>query len=152
MAAMCDICEGASDDELLFGIHGRKLNFGWAIEYVWADEPLFSWGYTIGLTERFGHPELTVAGRCAEHTGRLLNALGRAIQEGRLDGHDGSVSLDGVGYNLLEVHPGHYEAGTFAMWEFYYRALGWGPPEHRVLEIVALDERPRFTSEPAHEP
>ena len=146
---MCDICEGATDDELLFQIYGRIRRFGWGIEYVVGEQVSDSWGYTIGLTEGFGHPELAVAGLEAETTGFFINSIGRAISEGKVPVPGELFVCNGHECLLVEAHPGHYERGTFGMWEFYYDHLEEAPEEHVVLEIVPEGRASRFTSEPA---
>lgn len=148
---MCEICEGASDDEVLFGIYGRILNYGWTIEYVEASETTDPWGYTIGLTAGFGHAELAVAGLDAPTTAHILNSIGEAISQGDRPAPGQLFRRNGSEFLLMEVHPAHYEVGTFAMWEFYYNRLGEGPLEHRVLEVVPGGRSSAFTAEPAPE-
>ncbi len=146
---MCDICEGATDDELLFGIYGRILNFGWGIEYVQGRGVSDSWGYTIGLTESFDHPELALAGMDMRTTALVINSIGRAISQGDLPAPGELFVCDGHEYLLAEVHTGHYERGTFGMWDFYYDHLEEAPKDHLVLEIVPEGRSSRFTDEPA---
>lgn len=146
---MCDICQGASDDELLFGIYGRIRNFGWAIEYVQGRGVSDSWGYTIGLTEGFGHPELALAGLDAQTTALVINSIGRAISHGNLPAPGELLICNGYEYLVVEVHPAHYERGTFGMWDFYYDHLEEIPEEHRVFEVVPEGRSSRFTAEPA---
>lgn len=144
---MCDICEGASDDELLFGIYGRILRFGWAIEYVYGRDASDTWGYTIGLTEGFGHPELALAGMGAQTTALFLNSIGQSISRGDVPVLGELFRSNGREDLLLEVHPAHYERGTFGMWEFYYDHLGVAPKEHRVLEVVPEGRSAVFVAE-----
>lgn len=146
---MCDICQGASDDELLFGIYGRIHNFGWAIEYVQGSGASDSWGYTIGLTEEFGHPELALAGLDAQTTALFVNWIGRAISHGDLPPPGELFVCNGHEYLVVEVHPAHYELGTFGMWDFYYNHLEEAPEEHRVLEIVPKGRSSHFRAAPA---
>lgn len=148
LRAMCDICQGASDDELLFGIYGRIRNFGWGIEYVQGPDVSDSWGYTIGLSETFGHPELALAGSNARTTASLINTIGSAIRLGDLPVAGELFDCEGHEYLLVDVHPAHYELGTFGMWDFYYNHLGETPGEHRVLEVVPRGRSSRFTAAP----
>src|SRR3546814_19040579 len=69
---MCAICDGATYDEMLAGLHGVVERFGWAVQGVEASTP---WTYTIGLTERFGHPELVLVGIDISLAMNILNAL-----------------------------------------------------------------------------
>jgi hypothetical protein len=145
---MCDICDGATDDELLFQIYGRIHNFGWGIEYVQTKDPSDSWGYTIGLAESFGCPELALAGFDGPTTGRVINSVGHAMSHGHLPRTGELFVCDGHEHLLVEVHPAHYRQGTFVMWEFYYRHIEAPPEEHRVLEIVPQGRSSRFATEP----
>jgi len=146
---MCEICQGASDDELLFGIYGRIHNFGWGIEYVQGRGVSDSWGYTIGLTEGFGHPELALAGSDMQTTALLINSIGRAISRGDMPTPGELFVCNGNQLLLVEVHSAHYERGTFGMWNFYYDHLEEAPEEHRVLEVVPEGRSSCFTNAPA---
>jgi hypothetical protein len=145
---MCEICEGASDDEVLFGIHGRILKFGWAIEYVTGRRVSDCWGYTIGLTQAFGHPELTIAGMGPEPTAEIINSIGRAIRAGTTPSPGELYRCQHREYLLMPVNHRHHREGTFGMWEFYYDHLGETPGEHRVLEIVPRGRRSVFRVAP----
>lgn len=146
---MCDMCQGASDDELLFGIYGRIRNFGWGIEYVQGGGVSDSWGYTIGLTEGIGHPELALAGFDTQTTALLINSIGWAISQGHVPAPGELFVCNGNEFLLVEVHSAHYERGTFGMWNFYYDHLDEAPEEHRVFEVVPEGRSSRFTAEPA---
>lgn len=146
--AMCEICEGASDDEVLFGIHGRIHRFGWAIEYVTGRRVSDCWGYTIGLTEAFGYPELTIAGMGPEPTAGIINSIGRVIEAGAIPSPGELVRCEDREYLLMPVNHRHHREGTFGMWEFYYDHLGETPGEHRVLEVVPRGGRAVFRSAP----
>src|SRR3546814_18045840 len=76
---MCAICDGATYDEMLAGLHGVVQRFGWAVQGVEASTP---WTYTIGLTERFGHPELVLAGIDISLAMNILNALADRVAGG----------------------------------------------------------------------
>jgi hypothetical protein len=145
---MCDICEGATDDELLFGIYGRIYNFGWGIEYIQARDTSDCWGYTIGLTESLGCPELALAGFDRSTTGRVINSIGQALSHGTLARAGELFVCNGHEYLLAEVHPSQIEQRTFGMWEFYYDHLEEAPEEHRVLEVVPAGRAGRFSALP----
>lgn len=57
---MCIMCDGASLDEVRFGIHGIIDRYGWYIQGVEAPPGGRSWAYTIGLSAAFDHPELII--------------------------------------------------------------------------------------------
>lgn len=57
--------------------------YGWHVVLVPPEDPAPGWGHTIGLFERFDHPELIVFGIDLEVLGPLLNHLGEAVSRGR---------------------------------------------------------------------
>lgn len=59
---MCMMCDGATPDEMRFMVYGHIEKYGWHIVYVENQKRSASWAYTIGLSSRFGHPELAVVG------------------------------------------------------------------------------------------
>jgi len=57
--------------------------YGWALQYVEADDPHEAFGYTAGLSMR-GLPELVVRGLAPEDTWAVLNDLAEDCTSGRL--------------------------------------------------------------------
>jgi hypothetical protein len=70
---MCIMCEGATLDECRFSIHGIIDRYGWFIQYVEVEPITLAWAYTIGLSARFGHPELVIVGVTPDTAARILN-------------------------------------------------------------------------------
>jgi hypothetical protein len=56
--------------------------FGWHLVLVPPDHGTPGWAHTIGLEERFGHPELIVFGSDLAVLAPLLNALGERVRAG----------------------------------------------------------------------
>jgi Domain of unknown function (DUF4262) len=135
LVGMCMRCEGADDDDVRFAIHANILRYGWHVTAVVADRVSRSWAYTIGLAG-LGHPEFSVVGQEAEDACVLVNALGESVRAGRRFEAGETVVVSGVRWLIGEVHPFHYEAGTFVEWDDYYRALGPPHPEAKVLEVI----------------
>lgn len=79
---MCDICNGATQDEVDRKTRATIAEFGWQlllVEGTVTDPPLC---YTVGLTAR-GLPELLLTGRGTHETAAILNTLaGMAVHEG----------------------------------------------------------------------
>src|SRR3546814_5333971 len=72
--------------------------FGWAVQGVEASTP---WTYTIGLTERFGHPELVLAGIDISLAMNILNALADRVAGGeQLRPGGPNVTVGGTGLPL----------------------------------------------------
>ncbi len=72
---------------------------GWHLVLVPPEEPGPGWGHTLGLQERFGHPELIVFGIDLQILARLLNHLGEHVRGGRVF----QAGQDEQG--ILESHP-----------------------------------------------
>lgn len=56
--------------------------FGWHLVLIPPDHGAPGWAHTIGLTERFAHPELIVFGKDLSVLAPLLNALGERVRGG----------------------------------------------------------------------
>ena len=72
--------------------------FGWHLVMIPPEPPATGWVHTIGLDERFGHPELIVFGHDFTVLSPLLNTLGERIRAGsRLEaGGELSGVLEGL--------------------------------------------------------
>ena len=142
------MCNGATWDEVLFDMHAKIERYGWSIEYVMGDKKHRPWGYTVGLSDRFDHPELVLVGAGMERTGTFLNSIATAISEGE-PFRAGEVILGRKGEHnhLVDIHRDHFDNGTLNMWMNYYEALG-RMPQQRAIEIVPPGRRPRLDRKP----
>lgn len=79
---MCDMCNGASWDDVIRTTKSTIAKYGWQLQLVEGtvtDPPLC---YTVGLTA-LGLPELLLTGRRTQETATILNMLaGMAVQDG----------------------------------------------------------------------
>lgn len=142
---MCEMCKGASIDEVRFNLHGMIYRSGWAVVPVVAESLERSWAYTVGLAGGFDHPELAVVGLSPTDAGRLLNKLGELVRTGSRLMPGDVVTIVGRGDFLLAgVRPDHFAGGTFAAWVGYYGALGPPHPRPAALEVVHLGDVPRL--------
>ena len=108
--------------------------YGWAITTVEHDRP---WAYTIGLLERFNHPELVIAGVGLDLAADILNGLGEEIRQGqRFEAGTHLLGGDGEVIRFVPVHEAQFGHGVFDSWFDQYRSLG---PD--VLELRALQVR-----------
>ncbi len=139
MGGMCVICDGWTYEEALDDLHHRVERFGWALQGVEAPRP---WTYTVGLAERFHHPELVMAGVDISAAMRALNALGTMIATGeRLRPGRVGVTVAETEVAFGSVHPVHLSAGLVGMWEEYYgRRPGTRPPLE-VVQVLPLPGR-----------
>lgn len=133
---MCCMCDGWTLDEAQADLNHRKERFGWALQGVEGSRP---WVYSIGLSERFGHPELVMAGVPIDAAMAVINALGRRIMAGE-DLVDGDRVQEGeTGLEVGAVHPVHIANGLVGQWEEHY----WRHPEVAPLELALLQVMPR---------
>jgi hypothetical protein len=142
-------------DELLFGLHGKIERFGWTGMYVFDDPETRTpgWGYTIGLADRVGHPELVVVGLDHCCVGELLDVLAnRATAGERFDDlPDGRFDLEGHPFRVVPVHRSHWATDRFNMWLAYYGLLGEGMPPQDALQVLWPDDDDRLPGDPAHD-
>lgn len=140
---MCIICDGATPDEALFGVHGCVETYGWFIQYVEGRTLANSWAYTIGLTLHFRHPELVLVGADMGDTGRILNGLGDMVRDGMtITPEHCFIDPYGSHTHISPVHPIHFRKGVFAVWNEYFESLGPPPPEESALEVVLPGRKP----------
>jgi hypothetical protein len=133
---MCEICNGASRDDVLEGMHQRIQEYGFTTIAVEEDPP---WVYTIGLA-RVGHPELVVAGTHIAFAYSLLQMLGGRVMHGEQFGVDSVTDVGGLLCSLGPVHPTRLASGLCGMWSEYDDAHpGMGRLE--VLQVQIPDDR-----------
>jgi len=141
-------------DQLMFGMHGKIEQLGWTGMYVGGDRRVPAWGYTIGLTDRYGHPELVAVGLGDHSVAWLFEVLATRVTEGaRLDElPDGRLELEGHPFRIVPVHSSHWATDRFNMWLEYYELLGERAPRHAALQVQWPDENDRLPGHPDFDP
>jgi len=92
--------------------------------------------YTVGLTERFDHPELVMAGVPIPVAGHGLNAVGARIAAGeRFSAGQQGIAVAEAHVGLVAVHPVHLAAGLVGVWEDHYNRVPPRPPLE-VLQVI----------------
>jgi Domain of unknown function (DUF4262) len=124
------------DRELL----GRLEAHGWYVIKVGAggNEPAFA--YSLGLYEKFGHPELILFGLDLDTMHQLINDAGEQIRSGRRyeDGQQYIDLLDDFPCVFRLVRPEEYDGHlTYSQW--FYRGS-----EFPALQMVWPDMNSRF--------
>ncbi|MGQ0520770.1 MAG: DUF4262 domain-containing protein [Actinomycetota bacterium] len=143
MLNMCSICDGATEDEVRQWFASTIDEYGWAIQAVEPGPDNWGWQYTIGLVERFGHPELVVAaGLSRQDEAGLLHHLVHEIEEeGRRFGPGDRISVAGAELRFAAVHPWQVdEAGVLNTWFDHYRAFPEFLPRLSALQVVLPPE------------
>lgn len=121
---MCMMCDGATRDEVRASLRQKIDTHGWTVQGVMPAGGLPGWLYTIGLTERFGHPELVLA-TCDPAAGQslLVDLVAKVEAGGSLVDLD-EVSLPEGSYSIGPAHPAQLRAGLLAAWTDLYGSEG----------------------------
>jgi hypothetical protein len=136
---MCIMCDGASAAEFLQAIDLRiRVNGSVVVPVVAEGE---SYGYTIGLLETYGQPELVVYGPDVEFIGSVLGPM---IEQIRVEGWLSPSWLSASGVELVDVHANHLGSPTFSAWTAHYGVA----PRPGFVRQVLLDPA-RLAPEPA---
>lgn len=150
-------------DEDDLRVRGDIERYGWHVALVPADEndPRgIGWAFTIGLIERFDHPEVAVFGLSPEMMHGLLNRAGDAVRRGwRLEpGREYSGFLEGFACALRPI-AGRWVGVFFGNAQWHYRRadllflqICWPDPTKRFpwdpdLALEWRDDQPRLWSD-----
>src|SRR6056297_3028495 len=80
---MCFMCDGGTYQQYQQLVADHIERFGWHVAGVEPEGMRPGWAYTIGMLERYDHPELIVTGLCCFDCGHsVLNAAGRVVADG----------------------------------------------------------------------
>ena len=126
---MCTRCEGYNDEQverkfdLMIDVHG------FAMTQV-QKHGEHGWTYTMGLRDRFGHPDLLIVQVRPDVQAELAQSLGQmVVDKGRID-HQVLLVSD---IELVAVDPRHFRDGLVAEWANYYGRL---PGEGDFLQVM----------------
>jgi hypothetical protein len=135
---MCFLCDGGSFDELHRLIDDAIDEPGWFVQSIEAGPDVPPWAYTIGLSERFGHPELVVVdAHCFRCGANLLQAVADDVAAGVVYRPGSEVRHDGrVVARIGDVHADEWATDRFNGWLGYYDSKSWKPPRAQALQVV----------------
>ncbi len=127
--SMCIRCEGYGEEQvermydLMIDVHG------FAMTQV-REHGQNGWTYTMGLRDRFGHPDLLIVHLVPSVQAELASKLGQmVVSDGTLD-HEVLVASD---IELVPVLPDHFRDGLVAEWVNRYRRF---PEEGDFLQVM----------------
>ena len=118
--------------------------YGWHVALVPPDRPedphSIGWGFTIGLCERFRHPEMALFGMDLRATHQLLNRTGVAVRKGwRLEpGSTYTGLLERYDCAVRSIEP-RWHSIFFGNAQWYYRGDTFS-----MLQLFWPDESQRF--------
>lgn len=134
---MCFICEGSTYEELFNKAHRRIRHFGFTMLGVEGSPDQPSWIYTVGLTDRYLHPELAVQGEEPNVSFALLGPLAKRVVEGEVFRPGDHVHVDGFCFHFEPVDSRVWEGDLFNQWTWYYEWLREDDlPARSALELV----------------
>jgi len=151
-------------DEVERRVRADIARHGWHVVIVPPEDDAPGWAHTIGLLERYAHPELLVFGSAPQQLGALVNALGARVRAGRRLGPGDVLDdvLEGLPFALREVAPRwvpvflgnaawHYQRENLAVVQgFWPDRQGRFPWQPECLPEVCR-EQPRLEHAAIHE-
>jgi len=147
VVAVCIICEGGSEEDLLASEFMRLAIDGFTAVAVLADPP---WMHTIGLLQSWHHPELVITGAPEERAGHVLAQLIERVRGGeRFDASSPPAELcECSTVAFSSVHPAQWDQGRFDQWRRYYDRFGSEPAERVAVQVLWQDREGRFPPDP----
>jgi hypothetical protein len=138
--------DGDSDVELR--VRGDIARHGWHVALVPPEAGTPGWALTIGLLERFDHPELVVFGPDLSVLGPLLNHLGGRVRDGERLG-DGELR-----HQVLATHPVVFRAVAPKWIDVFLGNAAWHyrRRDFPALQVFWPDPAGRFPWDPAADP
>lgn len=136
---MCPICNGVSREEFLFHLHDTIEQRGFALTGCEGGRASPAWAYTIGLAQRFDHPEFVmVACDLAAAEDTLMDLATRVANGERFD-DVASASTPSGERTLRDVHPAQLIDGALATCLEYYQTVPCDGIGVSAIQIVADD-------------
>jgi hypothetical protein len=144
---MCFICDGGTEEQAVEEITQHIIETGWSVQGVLRQNGRLDWAYTIGLAERFDHPELVVTGMCCfPCAGNMLNQAARLVAGGRRP-DVGEVLELSAPVRLGAVHPDQWRGDRFAVWLRYYETRPT-TPSTAALQLIWMDDLGTWQDDP----
>lgn len=142
---MCAICDGMSREEMHAQTHQRIGRYGYTMLSIHGPHP---WTYTIGLSEKYEHPELIVTGLDDVSAYGLIEAVADRILAGErcVPSYERLIGDHPVRFG--DVHPSQWSHGRFDGWKAYYGWLGHKPSTQEAVQIVWSNDEWRYPPDP----
>ena len=137
---MCQLCDGMDPGVLMLQTRDRIERFGFTVMAIEASSP---WAYTIGLVEKFEHPELVITGLSTQSSYDALSAAAEHVRLGeRYERVGERFDLHGATVRVGAIHTEQWRHGRFNGWlEFYDWEMR--SPLRRALQLIVDDPKHR---------
>lgn len=136
---MCRMCDGATREEMRADLRRKIDTNGWAAQAVEPGNGFPGWVYTIGLMERFGHPEFVVVACDAVAAYAILTDLVLRVEAGGWLADLDEVRLHDGTRSLGWAHAAQLRAGLLSSWTDLYGTEGRTDLPLGALVIEAPD-------------
>jgi hypothetical protein len=149
---MCFICDGGTPAEFHDLIDRHIRESGWHLMAVDPGGGRGLWVYTIGLLERYAHPELVVTDACCHPcAASALNDLGAQVRDGvTFRVGDQATSRETTAQARFgAVHPRQWQTDRFNQWREYYRGRP-DSPEPMALQVITQGRSGRWQDDPTN--
>lgn len=146
-------CGCAPPEETYAATTRAIVDPGWMVIGVSGDDRVVPWAYTIGLIERFDHPEFVITGVEPDTAHAVLNAFGLEVKAGRQFEGTGE-EVEGVikrPVRLFTVHRSHWRSDRFNQWHGYYESVGSKPEQPKAFQVVWPAADGAFPTDPGEE-
>ena len=144
-------------DEVEARVRADIERHGWHVVLVPPEGDSPGWAHTIGLWERYRHPELLVFGSEPRQLGALLNALGARVSAGRrfaAGDHEGGI-LEGLDFAFRDVAPRwigvflgnaawHYQSESFPTLQGFWPDRAGRFPWQAACTRAVAEEQPQL--------
>jgi hypothetical protein len=150
-------------DEIDLRVRADIERHGWHVVIVPPEKDSPGWAHTIGLCERYQHPELLVFGSEPRQLGVLLNALGERVRGGKrfAAGDDADGILAELPFAFRAVAPRwtavflgnaawHYQRDDFAVLQGFWPDRDGRFPWDPGCEAEVAAEQPRLEHAELH--
>jgi len=150
-------------DEVEQRVQADIERHGWHVVVVPPEADSPGWAHSIGLWQRFEHPELLVFGSEPQQLGALVNALGERVRGGRrfAAGETDESVLAGLPFALREVAPRwtqvflgnaawHYRSERFPLLQGFWPDRAGRFPWDAGCSAEVAEEQPQLAHAELH--
>jgi hypothetical protein len=136
---MCVMCNGASRQDVRDHFRQQIDMKGFALCVVTDGADDAGWAYTIGLTRRWEHPELVVAGQRLTFATAVLDGVAARVVRGERFHCRATTDVMKGTIGFVEVRSRHIRHGLMDGWLGYYESEGEHDVGLTALQLLLPD-------------